>query len=262
MRYEERQPDETLKRYIKCYWYLERDYSAAEEEETLWPDGCQELIFHYGAEFSAGGQVMPRAFFIGTLSRYYPLTAEGSIRLFGVRLLPWGLRAFKEMDHRTLIDKFLPLADLFPEHELAELVPQLAEADLDEGIALLTAYLYRHFQPETKHAAMINILSKLYRTPMEQDVPISVVESGYSQRHFERICSELVGMSPKRLNSVSRFNLARLQIFFNPTIDIASCMGQFGYHDYAHFSKEFKRCLGVTPKEYKKWLLGLGGVKS
>lgn len=257
MRYEERQPDETLQRYIKCYWYLERDYSAAEEGETLWPDGCQELIFHYGADYSAGGQVMPRAFFIGTLSQYHPLTAEGPIRLFGVRLLPWGLRAFKEMDSRELKDKFLPLNDFFPEHELAELVPKLAEAELDEGIALLTAFLYRHLQAETKHAAMIDILSKLYRTPMEQDVPISVAESGYSQRHFERICSELVGMSPKQLNSVSRFNLARLQIFFNPTLDIPSCMGQFGYHNYAHFSKEFKRCLGITPTEYKKWLLRL-----
>ncbi|OAS17133.1 AraC family transcriptional regulator [Paenibacillus oryzisoli] len=261
MRYEERQPDETLQRYIQCYWYLERDYSAAEEEETLWPDGCQELIFHYGADYSIGGQVLPRAFFIGALSRYQPLAADGPIRVFGVRLLPWGLRAFKEMDHRALIDKFLPLTDVFPEQGLVEIVPQLAEADVDEGIAMLAAYLTRHLQPETKHVAMINILSKLYRTPMEQDVPISVAESGYSQRHFERICSELVGMSPKRLNAVSRFNMARLQIFFNPMIDIASCMDQFGYHDYAHFSKEFKRCLGVTPTAYKKWLLGLGKVR-
>jgi AraC-like DNA-binding protein len=101
---------------------------------------------------------------------------------------------------------------------------------------------------------LIDILSKLYRTPMEQDVPTSVAESGYSQRQFERISSELVGMSAKQLNVVSRFNLARLRIFFNPQVDLHTCMTEFGYYDYAHFSKDFKKCLGITPVEYKKWI--------
>lgn len=257
MRYEERQPDETLRRYIQCFWYLEREYSAEDVAETMWPSGCQELIFHFGADYAASGQVLPRAFFMGTLTQYHPLVAQGLIYLFGVRLMPWGLRAFKELDIYALKDKFLPLSDLFPADELAEIEWKLKSADLEEGVEMLSDFMYSHFKPDTKHEAMIDILTKLYRTPMEQDVPISVAESGYSQRHFERICSELVGMSPKQLNSVSRFNLARLQIFFNPRMDIPACMVQFGYHNYAHFSKEFKRCLGITPSAYKKWLLGL-----
>jgi AraC-like DNA-binding protein len=255
MRYEERQPDEKLKRFIKCFWFLERDYSRAEEGETLWPDGCQEIIFHFGSSYSASGQTLPKAFFIGTLSHYHPLTAEGPIRLFGVRLLPWGLQAFKEIDNRILKDKFVPLVELFPEAEIAQLEQKLAEAELDKGIDILTAFLHTKFQPDATQDAMIDILSKLYRTPMEQDIPASVAESGYSQRQFERISSELVGMSAKQLNTVSRFNLARLRIFFNPHVDLHTCMAEYGYYDYAHFSKDFKKCLGITPAVYKKWIL-------
>ncbi|SDN31421.1 hypothetical protein SAMN04487897_102477 [Paenibacillus sp. yr247] len=119
------------------------------------------------------------------------------------------LQAFKNIDNRVLKDKFVPLDELFPEAEIAQLEQVLAEAGLDEGIGVLTAFLHAKFQPEFKQDAIIDILSKLYRSPMEQDVPSSVAESGYSQRQFERICSELIGMSAKQLNTVSRFNLAR-----------------------------------------------------
>ncbi|WP_307549542.1 MULTISPECIES: AraC family transcriptional regulator [unclassified Paenibacillus] len=34
-----------------------------------------------------------------------------------------------------------------------------------------------------------------------------------------------------------------------------TCMTEYGYYDYAHFSKDFKKSLGITPAEYKKWIL-------
>ncbi|TMV48080.1 hypothetical protein FE783_19170 [Paenibacillus mesophilus] len=37
-------------------------------------------------------------------------------------------------------------------------------------------------------------------------------------------------------------------------IDLHQCMLDFGYYDYAHFSKDFKLCLGITPAEYKSWM--------
>ena len=79
MRYEEREPTEALKPYVKCIWTLNRDYSGAEGGETLWPDGCQEMLFHYGSAYSADGASLPPAFFLGMLSRSFRLDAAGNI---------------------------------------------------------------------------------------------------------------------------------------------------------------------------------------
>ncbi|WP_028609276.1 DUF6597 domain-containing transcriptional factor [Paenibacillus harenae] len=62
MNYEERRPVE-LASHIKCIWQLNRTYRANEVGEVLWPDGCQELIFHYGSAYSLQGRPLPRFFY-------------------------------------------------------------------------------------------------------------------------------------------------------------------------------------------------------
>ncbi|MFN2744003.1 helix-turn-helix domain-containing protein [Bacillus sp. z60-18] len=66
---------------------------------------------------------------------------------------------------------------------------------------------------------------------------------------------ELTGLSPKKLSKAARFNQVRLRIFFTPEIDLHDCMHEFGYYDYAHFSKDFKECIGLIPNEYRNWML-------
>lgn len=200
MKCEERKPPAELEPYIKCFWYLDRDYSQADDGEVLWPDGCYEIIFHFGAGYEYERRSLSTSFLIGSLTHFHTLKADGPIRLFGARLKPFN-----------------------PNHAV----------DL----------------------TFIGLLSSLYQSPSDQDLQAVVKRSNYSQRQFERNCLELVGLSPKKLLKVSRFNQVRLKIFYQPDIDLHDCMNEFGYYDYAHFSKDFKECLGLTPFEYKKWML-------
>ncbi|AIE59049.1 hypothetical protein BMMGA3_02935 [Bacillus methanolicus MGA3] len=48
MRYEERRPDVKLQPFVKWFWYLERTYAEPDSREIIWPDGCHEMIFHFG----------------------------------------------------------------------------------------------------------------------------------------------------------------------------------------------------------------------
>ncbi len=258
--YEERLPHERLQPFIKCLWRLERTYdqtNAANDGEVLWPDGCVELIFHYGARYSNDQAELPRAFLIGTLSRYHHLKADGAVRLFGVRLLPWGLRAFPAFRQTAHKDRMLPLSDVIDPARTQSLERQLEQAGPDQGMRLLEAFLLAELEPGGLDLRLLGVLAKLYREPLTYDVPAAAKESGYSLRQFERICSGLTGMPPKQLSRASRFNQARLRIFFNPAVDLHECMTHFGYYDYAHFSKDFKQCLGITPSEYQKWILRL-----
>ncbi|RAP76063.1 AraC family transcriptional regulator [Paenibacillus montanisoli] len=258
MHYEERQPAAQLQPFIKCIWHLERDYSLPGANEVLWPDGCQEIIFHYGSSYRPkGGAELPSAFLIGQLTRYHELIANGPIRLFGVRMLPWGLKPLFGIDPKPCLDTFVPLSEAFGEQTVSELTARLAECSLDEAVHALECFLLALLDASPPAAADMNLieaLSPLYRQPMDVDVQQAVLQSGYSQRQFERKCVELIGMPPKRLHLIARFNQARLRIFWNPAIDLHQCMLDMGYYDYAHFSKAFKQCLGITPAEYQRWI--------
>ncbi|MBD2870820.1 helix-turn-helix domain-containing protein [Paenibacillus arenilitoris] len=258
MNYEERRPADALAPHIKCVWRLNRAYRANEVGEVLWPDGCQEMIFHYGASYSVQGRPLPRAFFIGMLSRYHHLYAEGEVRLFGVRLLPWGLAALSDKPVRGFNDRFVPLGDALSSRQaalLSELERELEDAtDLDAAQRLLESFLLGTLAPDRSDERMIRPLNRLYREPVASDVAIIAKDSGYSQRQFERRCAELTGLAPKKLNKIARFNQARLRLLFDPELDLHECMLEFGYYDYSHFSKDFKQCLGITPVQYKNWV--------
>ncbi|MFD2671911.1 DUF6597 domain-containing transcriptional factor [Marinicrinis sediminis] len=264
MRYEERQPVADLQPYIQCLWHLDRTYTAEAEGERLWPDGCFELIFHYGHAYVYQGQRLPRAFVIGSLTRWHGLQATGRVRLFGVRMKPWGLALLFQMQVQDLKDVCFPMdeqEELNRNMQVKECEAKLAEAEVEEAFACLQTRLLQVLADrpplQSSEAGMLASLSAMYEDPLVKDGQAMGRSSGYSVRHFERKCAQWTALTPKKLRMVARFNQVRMRIFREPSIDLHDCMHEFGYYDYAHFSKDFKECLGLTPLAYKEWLTGM-----
>lgn len=255
MRYVERKPPAELERYVKCFWFLSRSYDESNDGEVLWPDGCYEMIFHFGSKYKLDNRPMKTSFLIGSLTRYHFLKANGSVRLFGIRLKPWGLKSLINTDVKVLKDQFVPLTSFLPKCEIEQTEKVLTNSEMDEGIEYLQNIIQKLLSQTNPDEAFIDILTKLYEDPINHDIQTIVSLSNYSQRQFERKGMELTGLTPKKLSKVARFNKVRLKIFFNPDVDLHDCMNEFGYYDYAHFSKEFKECFGLTPKEYKNWMM-------
>jgi len=49
MKYQIFEPDQDLAQLVKCYWTLESPNETTSTRNTIIPDGCMKLIFHYGA---------------------------------------------------------------------------------------------------------------------------------------------------------------------------------------------------------------------
>lgn len=48
MNYQTFEPEEERRAFVKCYWILESPAEEKPEKQTIVPDGCMEMIFHYG----------------------------------------------------------------------------------------------------------------------------------------------------------------------------------------------------------------------
>ncbi len=68
-----------------------------------------------------------------------------------------------------------------------------------------------------------------------------------SIRSFERHFNEQVGMSPKQLCCVTRFNHALDLKLKTPAIDWTTIAYKSGYFDQMHLIKDFKRHCGDAP---------------
>ncbi len=74
---------------------------------------------------------------------------------------------------------------------------------------------------------------------------------GYSPSTVNRIFTKAFGISPRRYLSSLMLRRARL-LLLNPELSIEQIAHKLGYHNIAHFSRQFKRWSGESPSEYRK----------
>jgi transcriptional regulator GlxA family with amidase domain len=71
-----------------------------------------------------------------------------------------------------------------------------------------------------------------------------------SQRQLERLYKIHVGISPKKYARLLRVEQARIAIKNAPTLSAAEIGNATGFYDQAHFIREFKSIIGMTPNDY------------
>ena len=82
----------------------------------------------------------------------------------------------------------------------------------------------------------------------------------FSKYHYQRIFKEIVGHSVMRYVTRRRLALAAEELINtdNSILDIAL---KYGYDSHEGFSRSFKACMGISPKEYRKHRLMVGSPK-
>ena len=78
------------------------------------------------------------------------------------------------------------------------------------------------------------------------------VQSGYSVRHISRLYNEVYGIGAKDFIKMYRFQNVLAEMLADPDRDNSFFIEGAGYSDQAHFQREFKTFMGITPKQYIK----------
>jgi AraC-like DNA-binding protein len=168
----------------------------------------------------------------------------GALLLPGTATLLFGVRADELSERHTALE------DLWSKREVAELRERLAEADDAEArVHILEVALLRRLpQVHGLHPAVAEALSKLARRAPVKSV---VEESGYSHRRLLSLFRDAVGLSPKVFARLTRLQRALEHISCGTCPSLAEVAVHAGYADQSHFTREFRRIAGVSPRYYR-----------
>jgi AraC-like DNA-binding protein len=238
-----RPPHPALAPYIRSLagWYERTDGPVRRAE----PPGARiVLVISFGPAMDVDGRRF-RSFVAGLHDA--PALTEHAGEGHGIQayLTPLGARRLLGMPMGELTRQVVELEDLIGPNALAE---RLATAP---DWATRFDLLERAIAGRTLSAAPVAPELEWAWRRLHEHVSIGALadELGWSRRHLAATVRRELGMQPKLLARLLRFEhaLGRLRA----GDDLADVALDSGYYDQAHFNRDFKAFAGVTPTEYR-----------
>lgn len=254
--YRELAPARALSPYVECYWRATSESAPGfRPREPLVPDLRIELIFNAGLPwrwFEAGAEASrPAAALtcIGMRGSSLAIEQPGRLDHFAIRFRPAGLARFLTLPLGDLTQRCWNLRDLWNDGA-RELEERLADARDDAAcVAAADTFLQQRLAPARRDSQLALHAARLLSASHGQ-VSIERVASGHgvSYKRLERAFARHVGLSPKHFARVARVQRA-LELATSGA-GLARLAAECGYADQAHFSREFSRLIGLTPRAF------------
>ena len=247
-------PHPALRPYIKNYLYFEvganGQWTRADTSPTALPVmsfamGTDQFIFK---EFGRRESLM----FCGQLTEYKQMHGFGRVKMFYVFFRPAGAYQLLGVPLKELKDSIWNLRDVLDvtARILKEkLIEQTTVAGVQEIVEAF--FLRRLSKLKQKEAAirLVHAIDQMRLNCNESNIIKRICnQQGYSVSRLERHMQQIVGITPKMLQRIVRFN--KVLEYLNrrhPPYHWAEIAREFGYYDQTHFIKDFAWFYGTTP---------------
>jgi AraC-like DNA-binding protein len=251
--YEELTPPPELRGLVHRLWILRGRAPADGPFQRAMPDGRSELIFNFADPFECldGKQVrtQPPSLLVGPSRRAMAIRPTGRVDLIGIRFRPEALARWLRVRATELADAALTLREI-PAPLEATLHEQLAESGGSrDRLSILGTHLARTagHQEDRRLSAAVDMILGDGHARLER-----IAEAvGLSRRQLGRLFQERIGIAPKSLGRLGRFQRA-LRALDDPRSALASVATRAGYFDQAHLCRDFRLFAGTSPAGYRR----------
>jgi AraC-like DNA-binding protein len=242
---------------VRCVWALSGATRATAAAQPVVPDGCAEIVLNLADPFRRLRgpdlwETQPRAMAVGQITEAVVIAPSGGVDLVGIRLQPWGALSVLPVPATELRDVLLPL-DLLNVAMTRDL-PDALHAERGPTARAELAFrhlgrLTRRAPPAPRSRARV-IVAEATRHPEATTVRRLAARLGLSERQVERELSRHVGLRPKMLLRIARFQRALAIARADETLTWSAVAARAGYFDQAHLTHEFRRFAACTPSEF------------
>ena len=235
--------------FVERYWSVRWDVTGRAPFRS-------EVLSHPSVNVSVESGTEPRFGFVlpavlvhGVVTRRFTVDLVGAGRVTAVKFRPGGFAAFcgvlpgRDAVTRLGAELGVPAGRL--------LTAVSAEEDDDDRAAVLDAALAPLApEPPAPYLDLIGIVHRMGEDRSLVRVDQVAALATTSVRSLQRLFATYVGVSPKSVLARYRLQDAAATIDAGAVDDLAGLAASLGWFDQAHFSRDFRSVVGVTPSAY------------
>jgi AraC-like DNA-binding protein len=238
-----------LRPFVERYWSVRWDFTGRSPYRS-------EVLSHPSVNVSVESGTQPRFGFPmpavlvhGVVTRRFTVHLAGAGRVTAVKFRPGGFAAFTGvLPGRNGVTSLGPELGL-PAHRL--LADVLAEDDDGTRTAVLdTALAPLAPEPPGPYLDLLDIVGRAAEDRSLVRVDQLADLAAMSVRSLQRLFATYVGVSPKAVLARYRLQDAAAAIDDGEVEDLAGLAASLGWFDQAHFSRDFRSVVGLTPSSY------------
>jgi AraC-like DNA-binding protein len=240
---------EGLRPFVERYWSVRWDLTGE-------PPFRSEVLSHPSVNVSVEsgteprfGFAMPAALLHGVITRRFSVDLTGAGRVTAAKFRPGGYTALTgALPGRNTVE---PLGDRLGIPGARLLADVLAPEDDDDRAAALDAALAPlATEPPDAYLDLLGLIGAMISDRGLVRVDQVAALGGMSVRTLQRLFAGYVGVSPKAVLARYRLQDAAAAIDAGEVDDLAGLATSLGWFDQAHFSRDFRAVVGITPSAY------------
>lgn len=236
-------PADGLNFFIEHYWIVKWDLRGEKPytSETL-PHPSIHMVFEKNYS---------RIFGIlkGKFSR--PIKDKGKV--FGIKFKPGGFYPFIKKNVSGLTNKIVNITDFFDINSKSLEESILLQEEDENMIKAAENFLFNIIPEKDENVLLINnIFKQIISNGKITKVEDLVNKININKRTLQRLFNQYVGVTPKWVIKRYRLHEAVERLASKKKIDWVKFALSLGYFDQAHFIKDFKSIIRITPSEYER----------
>lgn len=241
--YTEIQPCEALKPYICCFWGTQKPYSNITstqiKDKLVIPDTCMDIIFNINTDKNELD-----GFFAGLSDTTFIDRAKNvssSMSCFAIRFYCWAVLLFSDESMKHVLNSFVEVEDYFKNFK-RDLYDILIRNQLFHDRAdRVQQYLIKKINHDKQNNNIMNSVYKILKSKGTANISELAGFTAVSQRQLERLFLENIGVSPKKLSGLVRYQYLWQDILYNTNLNIHDSVCKYGYTDQSHLLNDFKK---------------------
>lgn len=241
--YQEIEPCRMLQPYVRCFWggtLYGSDTETDGQSGIVIPDTCVDIIYR----MDDAGNIMTSDF-IGINDRSFCTQVDEKsgqrVSLFAIRFYAWSAYVFSEDSFTGTVNGRYDVRERFGWLD-RELRGRLTEpGNLTDRIRLAEALLLKRIETAREKAVVDSVMNDILRYQGGLGIHQLSKENFISGRQLERLFHEYIGITPKKLSNLVRYQCLWRDMVSQSHFNIMDAVQKYGYTDLSHLMREFER---------------------